>query len=37
MAFADVFLGLTVIFIGIGITAVIAKRPAQAPQLAGDH
>jgi MFS transporter, DHA2 family, multidrug resistance protein len=37
MAFADVFLGLTVIFIGIGITAVIAKRPAQTPQLAGDH
>ena len=37
MAFADVFLGLTVIFIGIGITAVIAKRPAQAAQLAGDH
>jgi MFS transporter, DHA2 family, multidrug resistance protein len=37
MAFADVFLGLTVIFVGIGITAIIAKRPAQAPQLAGDH
>ena len=37
MAFADVFLGLTVIFIAIGITAVIAKRPAQSAQLAGDH
>jgi MFS transporter, DHA2 family, multidrug resistance protein len=37
MAFADVFLGLTVIFIAIGVTAIIAKRPAQAPQLAGDH
>lgn len=37
MAFADVFLGLTVIFIGIGVTAIIAKRPAQAPQFAGDH
>jgi MFS transporter, DHA2 family, multidrug resistance protein len=37
MAFADVFLGLTVIFIGIGVTAIIAKRPAQASQLAADH
>jgi len=37
MAFADVFLGLTVIFIAIGITAIIAKRPAPASQLAADH
>jgi MFS transporter, DHA2 family, multidrug resistance protein len=37
MAFADVFLGLTVIFIGIGVTAIIAKRPAEASQLTADH
>lgn len=37
MAFADVFLGLTVIFVAMGIASVIAKRPAQAPGLAGDH
>ena len=31
MAFADVFLALTALFVGLGVTAIIMKRPAAAP------
>jgi len=37
MAFADVFLGLTVLFVGLGVTAIVMKRPAPAPAPVNDH
>jgi MFS transporter, DHA2 family, multidrug resistance protein len=35
MAFADVFLLLTLLFVGLAIIALLVRRPAQA--VAGEH
>ena len=35
MAFADVFLVLTVLFVGLAFLALIMKRPVQAPAPGG--
>jgi hypothetical protein len=37
MAFADVFLLLTLLFVGLGVLAVVMKKPAQADATAGGH
>ena len=35
MAFGDVFLVLTVLFVGLAFLALVMKRPAQAPAPGG--
>src|SRR5262245_23636306 len=37
MAFADVFLLLTLLFVGLGVLAVVMKKPAQVDATAGGH
>jgi DHA2 family multidrug resistance protein len=37
MAFADVFLALTVLFAVIGLAAILMKRPSAAPAGGGGH
>jgi DHA2 family multidrug resistance protein len=37
MAFADVFLLLTVLFVGLAVMAVVIKRPTSAPVGGGGH
>ena len=37
MAFADVFFLLTLLFAGLGVLAIVMKKPTQAPGAAGGH
>ena len=37
MAFADVFLVLTVLFVALAALALVMKRPPQAPAAGGGH
>ena len=37
MAFADVFFLLTLLFVGLGLLAVVMRKPTQAGNAAGGH
>ena len=37
MAFADVFFLLSILFVGLGVLAVVMKKPTQAAAAAGGH
>jgi DHA2 family multidrug resistance protein len=37
MAFADVFFLLTILFAGLGLLAIIMKKPSQGAAVSGGH